>query len=101
MVPKNRIVEGVFKSNANKEGYKSKQQYKSKTVINNRKNNVEENDFKTRTIINKKKPHNKRSSGDEIEEKWIVGKEIIDSEEESDEDNEVISWQVGRLNLDE
>jgi len=50
-VPKNRIVEGVFKTNVKKEGFKLKPEHKSKTFAQPRFQDAEENDFKTKTLI--------------------------------------------------
>jgi hypothetical protein len=98
-VPKNRIVEGVFKSNANKEGFKLKPDHnKSRTVAQPRMLK-EENDYKTKTLIAvKEKP---RTSAEKIQNQWIKDKKIIDSEEESDDENEIVAAQVGILRLDE
>ena len=52
-VPKNRIVEGVFKNFEDREGFKFKPDYKTKTVVQSR-SAPEENDFKTKTLISVK-----------------------------------------------
>ena len=50
-VPKNRIVEGVFKSTVAKEGFKLKSDHKSKTVVQPKILSPEENDFKVKTLV--------------------------------------------------
>lgn len=76
-------MEGVFKSNANKEGFKLKPSHKAKTVIQPRVLK-EESDNKTKTLIAvKEKP---RTSAEKIQSQWIKDKKIINSEEESEEE---------------
>lgn len=98
-VPKNRIVEGVFKSNANKEGFKLNSNHKAKTVVHP-KILKEENDSKTKTLIAvKEKP---RTSAEKIQSQWIKDKKIINSEEESEEEeSQIVVAQVEALKLDE
>lgn len=74
-VPKNRIVEGVFKSTAKKVGFKLKEEYRAKTEVNRREGRKE---FKTWTQVGlrEEQAKNKLNEGD----MQISGKEIIDSE---------------------
>jgi hypothetical protein len=98
-VPKNRIVEGVFKTNAHKEGFKLKHENKARTVVQPRLLNAEQNDYKTKTLVAvKEKP---RTSAEKTQSQWIKDRKIIDSEEESDDENEIEAAQVGILRLDE
>ena len=50
-MPKNRIVEGVFKSTVTKAGFKPKMENKAKTVVQPKFLAPEENDFKPRTLV--------------------------------------------------
>jgi hypothetical protein len=95
-VPKNRILEGVFKTNSHKEGFKPKPEYKSRTMVV-AKILSEDNGLKSKTLISIK--DQKRENAEKGQ--WIKEKKIIDSEEESDEnENEIVASQVGKLNLD-
>lgn len=77
-VPKNRIVEGVFKSTARKEGFKMKPESKAKTVVQPKVLLPEENEFKVRTLIAVKEKRVSREK--EERDQWIKEKQIIDSE---------------------
>jgi hypothetical protein len=69
-VPKNRIVEGVFKSTVSKEGFKPKTETKAKTVIQPKMLAPEENDFKSRTLVAVKK-EKRKSNEKEARSQWI------------------------------
>jgi hypothetical protein len=100
-VPKNRIVKGVFKSTFSQEGFKPKPEPKSeakaKTVVQPKFLAPEENDFKVKTLVAVKE---KRRSGEKERNQWITEKKIIDSEEESEDENEIVASTLGQLDLD-
>ena len=75
-MPKNRIVEGVFKSAVSKGGFKAKPETKAKTVVQPKFLAPEENDFKPRTLVTVKE---KRKSNEKEKTQWIKEKKIIDS----------------------
>ena len=67
-----------------------KPENKAKTVVQPKFLAPEENDFKSKTLVAVKE---KRKSNEKDKSQWIKQKKIIDSQEESDED-ELIASQV-------